>query len=168
MTIQESIEQSAEPLTIFIVKEALFCTVYEQSAWLFVHLVRPYKPVKKFVKKLAAEVVSMGFPKSQLQAIHSLALDRGWLITDEPGRMIILVKEEPVVPFQDWKQSVSLSLDQKSMVSEQPTEYPVREAISKIADEIQSYNVADHTPMQSMQFLIDMQNKIKLVRKMPE
>jgi hypothetical protein len=37
-----------------------------------------------------------------------------------------------------------------------------------IVKEVELYTVADHTPMQSMQFLIDLQNKIKLVKKMPE
>jgi len=109
MTIKDSIEKSVKPFTIFVVKEALFCTVYEQSAWRFAHAVRPNKSVKKFVKKLGSEVVS------------------------------------------DWR-----------------ADYPLREAISSIEDAIRSYNVADHTPMQCMQFIIDLQNKIKLVRKMPE
>jgi hypothetical protein len=65
MTIDEAVTKSAENLTIFIVKEALFCNVYEQSAWRFIELIKPYKPIKKRVKKLNMDVVSIGFPKSQ-------------------------------------------------------------------------------------------------------
>jgi hypothetical protein len=97
------------------------------------------------------------------------------MVTDEPGWMIIQTGEEPDVPFQDWKQSVetlhATSLryaNEKSTVSEQQVDYPVRDAMSSIVDEIRSYNVADHTPMQCMQLIIDLQNKIKLVKKMPE
>jgi hypothetical protein len=35
MNIEEAVAKSAESLTIFIVKEALFCNVYEESAWRF-------------------------------------------------------------------------------------------------------------------------------------
>jgi hypothetical protein len=73
MTIQESIKKSSASLAVFIVKEALFCTVYEESAWRFVHAIRPYKPVKKFIKKLGAEVVLLGFPKTELPGLRAIA-----------------------------------------------------------------------------------------------
>ena len=168
MTIKDSIEKSVKPFTIFVVKEALFCKVHEQSAWCFAHAVRPYKSVKKFVKKLGSEVVSLGFPKSQLDSIQAWALEKRWKVTDETGWMEIRIDEDPDLPFDEWKQSVSLYADEKPMVSDWRADYPLREAISSIEDAIRSYNVADHTPMQCMQFIIDLQNKIKLVRKMPE
>ena len=62
--IYEAILKTSYPFTIFIVKEVLFCTVYERSAWRFAHKVRPYKPVKKHIKKLGREIVSLGFLKS--------------------------------------------------------------------------------------------------------
>ena len=72
MGIQEAVAKSAESLTIFIVKEALFCNVYEESAWRFIELVKPYKPIKKRVKKLKMDVVSIGFPKSQLPGLLNI------------------------------------------------------------------------------------------------
>ncbi len=104
--IDEAILKTSYPFTIFIVKEALFCTVYEQSAWRFAHAVKSYKPVKKFVKKLGAEVVSLGFPKSQLGSIQDISVAKGFVVTDEPGWMEIRINEEPDLLFEDWKQSV--------------------------------------------------------------
>jgi hypothetical protein len=43
------------------------------------------KTVKKFVKKLGAEVVSLGFPKLQLPAVQAWAIGQGLVVTDEPG-----------------------------------------------------------------------------------
>ncbi len=74
MTIEEAVVKSAENLTIFNVKEALFCNVYEESAWWFIELIKPYKPIKERVKKLNMDIVSIGFPKSQLPAIPEIAI----------------------------------------------------------------------------------------------
>ena len=52
MNIEEAVAKSAESLTIFIMKEALFCNVNEEGAWRFIELVKPYTPIKKRVKKL--------------------------------------------------------------------------------------------------------------------
>jgi hypothetical protein len=73
MEIREAIEKSCGSLSICIIKEALFCTVYEESAWRFVHAIRPYKPLKKLVKKIGAEVVSLGFPKTELPGLRAIA-----------------------------------------------------------------------------------------------
>ena len=77
MGIQEAVAKSAESLTIYIVKEALFCNVYEESAWRFIELVKPYKPIKKRVKKLNMDVVSIGFPKSQLPGLINIVEQNG-------------------------------------------------------------------------------------------
>jgi len=51
MEIREAVEKSCGSLTICIIKEALFCKVYEESAWRFTTLLKPYKPICKFGKK---------------------------------------------------------------------------------------------------------------------
>ena len=83
MNIEEAVEKSAESLTIYIIKEALFCNVYEESAWRFIELIKPYKPIKKRVKKLNMDVVSIGFPKSQLPAILDIVSQNGFTLTQE-------------------------------------------------------------------------------------
>ena len=74
--------------------------------------------MKKFVKKLGSEVVSLGFPKSQLDSIQAWALEKRWKVTDETGWMEIRIDEDPDLPFDEWKQSVSLYADEKPMVSD--------------------------------------------------
>jgi hypothetical protein len=168
MGIQEAVAKSAESLTIYIVKEALFCNVYEQSAWRFIELIKPYKPIKKRVKKLNMDVVSIGFPKSQLYAISEIARQNGFtLAQEESGSLTIKIPVEPYINFDEWKQSIPLNLMEKPCLTDQSISGNQFEWFS-IVKEVELYTVADHTPMQSMQFLIDLQNKIKLVKKMPE
>jgi len=168
MNIEEAVEKSAESLTIYIIKEALFCNVYEESAWRFIELIKPYKPIKKRVKKLNMDVVSIGFPKLQLPAISEIAHQNGFtLAQEESGSLIIKMPSEPDVNFDEWKQSIPLYLTEKPGLTDQSISGNQFEWFS-IVKEVELFTVADHTPMQSMQFLIDLQNKIKLVKKMPE
>ena len=168
MTIDEAVTKSAESLTIYIVKEALFCNVYEQSAWRFIELIKPYKPIKKRVKKLNMDVVSIGFPKLQLPAISEIAHKNGFtLAQEEPGSLTITIPSEPYFNFDEWKQNIPLNLPEKPGLKDQRISGNQVELFS-IVKEVELFTVADHTPMQSMQFLIDLQNKIKLVKKMPE
>ena len=39
MTIEEAVAESAESLTVYIVKETLFCNVYEESARGFIEII---------------------------------------------------------------------------------------------------------------------------------
>jgi hypothetical protein len=161
MTIQESISKSTEEVTIFIVKEALFCNVYEESAWRFSEFIKPYKPAKKTIKKLNMDVVSIGFPKSQLSSLLKVATQQGFSITpEETGGVSIKISREPEIPFIQWKEGIPLYrvkplTYEAPRVGEPPTDY------SSIIREIELFSVAHHTPMQAMLFLMEIQDKIK-------
>jgi hypothetical protein len=168
MGIQEALARSSESLTICVVKEALFCNVYEQSAWRFIEFIKPYKPIKKRVKKLDMEVVSIGFPRSQLSVIFEITQQNGFtLVVEESGVFTIKILNEPMVNFEEWKQNIPLQLSEKSDLIDQSISLN-RVGLFSIVQELELFTVADHTPMQSMQFIIDIQNKIKMVKKMPE
>lgn len=168
MSIREAVEKSGESFTIFIVKEALFCKVYEESAWRFIELVKPYKPGKKRVKKLNMDVVSIGFPKSQLPAILDIVSQNGFtLMQEEQSSLTIKTLSEPDTNFAEWKQQIAMNLIEQPGLN---NHFLVGNQIDfySIVNEVELFSVADHTPMQGMQFLIDLQNRIKLVKKMPE
>jgi hypothetical protein len=114
------------------------------------------------------DVVSIGFPKSQLPAISEIAYKNGFtLAQEESGSLTIKIASEPDVNFDEWKLSIPLNLMEKPGLTNQSISGNQFEWFS-IVKEVELFTVADHTPMQSMQFLIDIQNKLKLVKKMPE
>jgi hypothetical protein len=47
---------------IVIERQTLFCKAVEQSAWRFCLLLKPYLPVKQYVKKVGMPVVTIGLP----------------------------------------------------------------------------------------------------------
>jgi len=155
------------PATIYIVKEALFCRVYEESAWRFYVQLRRYKPIVKHIKKISADVVSLGFPKSQLPAVLEEAAAKGIIVDNEDaGGVVLKLLSEPEQPFHEWKKGFDVTcyqaIENSDILKEQPA------GIMSIIREIESFPVANSTPMQSIQFLSDIQKKIKMVKKTPE
>jgi len=159
MEVSEIIGLSGEPDCIYIVKEALFCKVYEESAWRFHAFIRPFKPVKKFVKKYRKDIITIGFPKSNLESILKTASEKGFKIAVESDAYIILKTEkEPDCPFDEWKGQLSSFESLKSKVEEPFIQLAKNRDIEW---EIAHFPVANHTPMQCMEFIIHLQSKIK-------
>ncbi|MBW6459767.1 MAG: hypothetical protein K0B08_04265 [Bacteroidales bacterium] len=168
MDVTEIIARSKEDKTILIIQEALFCKVYEESAWRFVHWLRPYKAIKKFVKKLNQEIVSIGFPKKALDTIKQEAREKGFQIVVEENNFLVLsVANEPDRAFNEWKNNIKLKEHETDgAVVIDDTSQP--QDLWDIVHELATFSIMNSTPMQSVQFLADLQEKAKSVRKMPE
>jgi len=168
MDIREAVEKSNEKLTVFIVKEALFCKAYEESAWRFVALIKPYKPSRKSVKKLNMDVVSIGFPKSQLSTILALAQQNGFTLEqEESGSLILKILSEPETSFADWKQNVAINdLEKPDLKGNNITGNQA--GLWAIVREVEQFSIAENSPMRCMQFLSELQNSIKLVKNLKE
>ncbi len=159
MDVSEIIRASGGPNCIYIVKEALFCKVYEESAWRFHAFIRPYKPVKKYVRKYGKELVTIGFPKSLLEGIVKVASDNAYTVTGESETYISFITEkEPDRPFDQWKEQLQ-SVEPTKAIVEEPF-IPMAQK-GDIEWEIEHFPVANRTPMQCMEFIINLQTRIK-------
>jgi hypothetical protein len=67
MTIVEKITKSGDNTIFTLYREGLFYKCYNEDAMGFVLKVREYKVNSKFVKSVGAEVLSMGFPVSEIE-----------------------------------------------------------------------------------------------------
>ena len=107
------------------------------------------------------EVVSIGFPKSQLPALLQVASQQGFSMgSEESGWVSIKIFKEPENLFLQWKEGILLYRVEPA-TAEAPRVCEPLPDYSSVIREIESFSVADHTPMQAMLFLIDLQNKIK-------
>ena len=91
MELEEILTFSNKPNEIVLFKQVLFCKVYEESAWQFCTLIKAYKPVKQYIKKVKKEIVSIGFPVSVLENIKSLAKEKGYEIKQSDNSTIIRI-----------------------------------------------------------------------------
>ena len=82
MEIEKILSRLHSPNEIVLFKETLFCKAYEESAWQFCMLIRAYKPIKQYIKKVKKEMVSIGFPVSILENIKNLAKEKEYSLAN--------------------------------------------------------------------------------------
>lgn len=104
--------ESNNESSIHLIRDRKFFQAYEKSAFLFVKFLREYKVHHKFVKKIGADLVYLGFLDSVLENLRAEAQDAGyeWKIISDDQHIEIsgLPKLES---FDAWKNGVVQSVD---------------------------------------------------------
>ncbi len=88
---------------IHLVRDRLFWQAWEKSAYYFVKMFRPYQVHNKFVQKIGAEMVWLGFPKCRLPDFVIEAKENGlnWNVLDE--NHIVISGCANLDKFEQWK-----------------------------------------------------------------
>lgn len=90
--------------SIYFYREGVFYKAYEQSAYLFVHHIKPFQIKKRYVKSVKREVISVGFPTNSLYNYFSKEK-----VTElEICAKVDLDKMFDLAEFEQWKNSVPL------------------------------------------------------------
>lgn len=90
--------------SIYFYREGVFYKAYEQSAYLFVHHIKPFQVKKRYVKSVKREVISVGFPTNSLYNYFSKEK-----VTElENCAKVDLDKMLDLAEFEQWKNSVPL------------------------------------------------------------
>jgi len=67
MNIKEKIALSKQVNSLTLHREGIFYKCYNEDAMVFVKQIKPYKVLSKFIKSAGEEVLSIGFPVSELE-----------------------------------------------------------------------------------------------------
>lgn len=147
MEISEKVQHESE-FEVKFYKEGVFWIAYEQSAYA-VTKIKPYKVTKKYVKVLAKDVVSVGFPENSLNDLTS-----GMALKQDGDKQLIFRLPEAINMrmFQSWRESVSERVLQKVSTSS--------EDYSEIIHRLKTFSIANSTPMECMLFLSELQKMI--------
>lgn len=92
---------------IILHKEGLFWIAYERSAYRVFHDIKRFKPNKKYIKIVGAEVVSLGFPDKGANPMVGLRIvSTGDRIVAYEAKNRSLSREDMEAKFAAWKESV--------------------------------------------------------------
>ena len=175
-TITEKIVHS-DAFEVNLYKEGgVFWKAYEQSAYAIHQIRREYKSKKEYVKKVATQVVSIGFPDSALRDILS-----AFAVVGRNEKVINLKTREPIdlEAFKVWKEALPVFVPtcenckiQDSMIQDLKMQNAKIEPLNSVAIEslnsetnseaIIVYNKVRHldlsnvTPMDCMTFLSEL------------
>jgi len=153
MTTQEKIELASDTTRLCLHKEGVFYKLYNRQAMLFVEHVKPLKVKAKFVKIVNEVVYSCGFPASIIEDVKGRLGDMGGTFEESPVMLTVVGVSWPSAgDYALWcqRQKEDTTWQQKPKVA----------GTFDLAQEIAGFQVMRSTPMDAMNFLIELQAKI--------
>jgi hypothetical protein len=158
MKISEIFDIEKENLSsCFLIKDGIFWRAFEKSAYWFVTNLKPYSITKKHFKGQNSDVVYLGFPNGILTELLSMAEDKGFKV-DKLEKLITINGIEMSECFDQWKEALPYQMpddNKKNMVNEPEEKYD-----SGLVARIRKFPVAERTPIECQQFIIELQNSI--------
>lgn len=144
MTIAEKIEISADKTKFTLFKEGLFYKCYNEDAMIFVQKVKAYKVSAKFVKRVEANVYSIGFPVSEVEKGH-LSFEN---ISEKIGAKSYEIKDKHIVflignadakrDYNEWTETIQE--DKNVVAAKEPAPiYKTRLDMNGVINMIKNY-----------------------------
>lgn len=151
-------ENNKQNNEIILHREGIFYIAYEHSAWLFSVALHCFKVKKVYVKCVAQDVVSIGFPMASLD---KLAVDCEMADDGTVMRLIVpackLPKKNEFELWRDMQQSVALK-EQPAVGNDDSS---LLESKLDLLEKINVFPIECKTPVECMLFLIDIKNSYK-------
>lgn len=150
--------ESSTDTGIHLYLEGIFWKAYEQSAWRFVRHVCSYKPMKRHIKSLGQDVVTLGFPSAGLQKV----LEQTTYTQTDP-KHILVTCEDTGTPeeFEQWKTAIPLQPPTEKSLTRQAASASVSPgAYAQIISELERFDVLHASPMDCMQFIASLKQQL--------
>lgn len=164
MTITEKIQISADKTIFTLFKEGIFYKCYNEDAMVFWQRVKSYKVSSKFIKKVGAEVLSLGFPISEVSK-GKLSFDvlceklGACKYDDEIEKVSFYLTDDIKQGFENWCETlVKEKTVQYSNTNNLNGSLPVKH---KLIAMIKNFDLANSTPMQGMMFIQQLKNEVQ-------
>ena len=162
MTIAEKISNSRDKTLFTLYKEGLFYKCYNEDAMLFAQRVRAYKVSVKYVKSVGAEVLSLGFPASEVEKgnvpfEYILEAIGAEYYNEEPYGIVFSLKDDIKQNYNEFQETI---ITAKAPYAEKDADNDNANS-HKIVKMIQEFDLANSTPMQGLVFIQELKNHIK-------
>ena len=167
MTLLEKVNNSANIQAFTMYKEGLFYKCYNEDAMVFSKRVKAYKVSSKYVKSVGAEVLSLGFPASEVDkgnlAFEMISEKLGAVKYDiETQNITFCLKEDIKQGFESWKNTIvmekSAEYDSPPNVVKSPS---IEAHYKEIIALIKQFDLANSTPMQGLNFIQQLKKEVQ-------
>lgn len=155
-TIKEKLRLEAEkPLnTVLLHREGVFYIAYEHSAWLFSVAVHAFRVKKQYVKCVAQNVVSIGFPMNSLEKLVA-----GRSFTVENGVVHLVVAQDENSgngSFEEWKSAQPLCETVAATIADVPLLQSHKRGEAEALARLRAFPVESRTPVECMCFVAEL------------
>jgi hypothetical protein len=146
---------------VFLYKEGVFWVAYEQSAYYFWQC-KGYKPTKRYMKSIAREVVSIGFPTNALEAFLDGSEDVVSYEMHDNSYLFHLKEPIAETVFSEWKSELPLQ-ENSSATKAEASPSPgsgINQQEALIISKLREFPLANKTPLECMVFLSELKRWI--------
>lgn len=175
LTVEKERPLDTFPTDIHLFVEGSFLRAYERSAWLCVSFIHKFKANRKQVKNSDDSFVFVGFPQTSLP---KFVLDGAEVEEVNEKHLVMHMPpatfgdnpdvEKANVDFDNWKQSVPLTISKKAQKAALPTDDPFGEVssfqqstrISDVVQQIMAFPLERKSPMECMQFVSELREQL--------
>ncbi len=142
---------------VYLYKEGVFLKAYQHSAYLFLkHCKVDYEVKCRYVKSVAADVYSIGFP---LTAISKHFSETEIEHTDGDNSLRIKVENMTAAEYEQWKDKF-VPNEKKKEKDEAANEIALTDdSAAEIIARLKSFNMLMSTPMDCMLLIAELQKK---------
>jgi hypothetical protein len=155
MNTSDKIKLASNTAVLCLHKEGIFYKLYNQHAMLFTQNIKTLKIKDKFIKAVNQWVYSCGFPDSIIEGIKKQLLSHGGMI-DESEKLL-------KVTSLKWKKESDYSkwcVQQKQDPVEVTAGKTRNAELTNIEKQIAAFQVMRKTPMDAMNFIIELQKEL--------
>lgn len=141
----------------YLIKDGIFWRAFEKSAFWFVNNLKPYTITKKHFKVINANVAYLGFPDSTLNGLLIIAETKGYIV-NRHEKQVTIEGFEISDGFEQWKDEIPYQTPDNQNIS--LVNEPAENYDSGLIAKIRKFPVAERTPIECQQFIIELQNTI--------
>ena len=163
MTTHEKVQISSDTTKLTLFKEGMFYKCYNEDAMVFTQHVKAYKLLRKFVKTIGAELVSIGFPianeTAEANAMNDIAQQLGAISYEITNTMVgFILATNFKIDYQKWllQLDTTTPINKDAFLSE-PGDLRTTDLIHRI----QEFDLANSTPMQCINFIHLLKQEVK-------
>jgi len=168
MTTKEKIAYAIDLNRFTLFKEGLFMKTYNEDAMLFVKHVKHYKVRCKYIKSIASQIYSIGFPSSEIDngklCKESISEKIDASHYDEKDKYIVFFLKDKNLKsgYLEWQKTIPLD-SKGQVINEKITPYNIPD--NPIYTMIESYDLANNTPMQGLLFIQQLKETLSKINK---
>lgn len=159
MRISEKIQNSSDRSILTLFKEGLFYKCYNQDAMVFAKRVKPYKVNSKYVKSVGDDVLSLGFPASEVSKgnitfeglTETLGAEKYETVVEN---VTFHLKDDIKQGYESWRDIVLKESNVQNATKPNSSISAITEPYNtELVAMIKNFDLANRTPMQGLNFI---------------
>lgn len=161
LAVERQRKSDAEQRQIHLYADGSFYRAYEWSAWLCYIYVKQFQVTRRFIKSADADMLFVGFPQTSLERLmpencKAEPLEDGHLVIALPDTLI-KGEQDQTQEYENWKNTIPMAKAKEKplpVLADRPV------SMTGIMKKVLEYNVLEHSPIECMQFVTDIQRQM--------